>query len=1068
MMATDAPMAAPHLDVNDPKYSESAAEVLRRHESADAEANITSAVRGFLIVTGLAKPTEMDEEFPPGDGSRRAVDLTALDTFVEVKRRIGTTGGLTPNPEYVQQLDDYLEASAQAGKGVRTGILTDGKHWLLRWPGAGPVRTVLPYAFTLEGPDRWINLYEWLRDRALVSLENVIPDRDAIRDHFGPNSPSYQRDVDTLSALYRSYAGYETIKVKRRLWHDLLRTALGEIAGGPEQMDDLFVRHTYLTAVIGMVVQAAFGVDIRGRAANDPADLLHGREFRSKTGLQGVVESDFFAWPTEVGGQNLLKTIAHRVARFDWQKAPTDIAAILYETVIPSEERCALGEYYTPDWLARAIVRELVADPMDQSVLDPACGSGTFIAEAVSHFIEAADKTNLDPKEKLEWLRMSVAGIDVHPVAVHLARAAWVLAAQPAIKAAFVHGLSDSITAPIYLGDALQLRFRTGDMFAGGVVAIPVERREEEAPATTFGEGIEALQLVFPLRLVDRTEDFDAFMGTVADCIEEGDDPHLALDDNHVTDPNERRVLQGTIAVLQQLHDEGRDHIWAYYTRNLVRPVALARKKVDVVIGNPPWINYNRTASILRTELERQSKELYGIWAGGRYATHQDVGGLFFTRCVDLYLKDGGVIGMVMPHSALQTGQYAKWRTGKWRARRSGIALAADFTFKPAWDLEPLEPNTFFPVPASVVFAKRAGAASPPRPLSGSVERWRGKAGAEDVRRETAPITDTSIVGDSPYASYSRNGATIFPRCLFFVNEIENTAIIQAGQTITVNPRRGALDKNPWRGLDLTAITGQTIESRHVFDVHLGETLVPYATLEPLQAALPLKAGDAQLAVDSNGVGGIRLSGLETRMRERWRTISSLWDTYKQPVNKLNLLEQLDYLHKLSAQLEWRQNPGSRPIRVLYNQSGIPTATLLRGDDAMVDYTLYWITCKDIEEANYLLAIINSQALYEAVTPLMAKGQFGARHLQKHLWKLPIPEFDPGNPLHTGISNAGAGAAQEAARQLEQLRQARGAKLTVAIARRELRRWLRESPQGGAVEAAVGRLLGGGVSQSNV
>ena len=62
--------------------------------------------------------------------------------------------------------------------------------------------------------------------------------------------------------------------------------------------------------------------------------------------------------------------------------------------------------------------------PLDQYVLDPACGSGTFVAEAVNHFIEAANETSLDSKEVLEWLRFSVAGIDVHPVAVHLARAA--------------------------------------------------------------------------------------------------------------------------------------------------------------------------------------------------------------------------------------------------------------------------------------------------------------------------------------------------------------------------------------------------------------------------------------------------------------------------------------------------------------------------------------------------------------------------------------------------------------------------------------------------------------------
>ena len=67
----------------------------------------------------------------------------------------------------------------------------------------------------------------------------------------------------------------------------------------------------------------------------------------------------------------------------------------------------------------------MVTDPLDQYVLDPACGSGTFVAEAVNHFIEAANETSLDSKEVLEWLRpFSVAGIDVHPVAVHLARAA--------------------------------------------------------------------------------------------------------------------------------------------------------------------------------------------------------------------------------------------------------------------------------------------------------------------------------------------------------------------------------------------------------------------------------------------------------------------------------------------------------------------------------------------------------------------------------------------------------------------------------------------------------------------
>ena len=180
-----------------------------------------------------------------------------------------------------------------------------------------------------------------------------------------------------------------------------------------------------------------------------------------------------------------------------------------------------------------------------------------------------------------------------------------------------------------------------------------------------------------------------------------------------------------------------------------------------------------------------------------------------------------------MPHSALQTGQYSKWRSGRWQARRGGSGLAADFSFKTAWDLQRLQPNTFFPVPASVIFARRGSVANPARPLEGTVDRWEGRAGADNVIRVAATITDTGIAGDSPYAKYSRQGATIVPRCLFFVNEIENTALVQAGQTVTVNPRRGIRDKEPWKSLDLAAITGQTVESAHLFDVHLGETLVP-------------------------------------------------------------------------------------------------------------------------------------------------------------------------------------------------------------------------------------------------
>ena len=83
-------------------------------------------------------------------------------------------------------------------------------------------------------------------------------------------------------------------------------------------------------------------------------------------------------------------------------------------------------------------------------------------------------------------------------------------------------------------------------------------------------------------------------------------------------------------------------------------------------------------------------------------------------------------------------------------------------------------------------------------------------------------------------------------------------------------------------------------------------------------------------------------------MRERWRTICCLWEENKAAANKLGLLGRLDYHRELSVQLEWQRNPGDRPVRVVYTGHGAPTAALLHDHDALVDYTLFWIACKDM------------------------------------------------------------------------------------------------------------------------
>ena len=65
--------------------------------------------------------------------------------------------------------------------------------------------------------------------------------------------------------------------------------------------------------------------------------------------------------------------------------------------------------------------------------------------------------------------------------------------------------------------------------------------------------------------------------------------------------------------------------------------------------------------------------------------------------------------------------------------------------------------------------------------------------------------------------------------------------------------------------------------------------MVPFATLGPLKAVLPLRRGETRIPADPDSKGGIRLAALDRRMRERWRTVSSLWEENKAAANNLDL-----------------------------------------------------------------------------------------------------------------------------------------------------------------------------------
>jgi SAM-dependent methyltransferase len=285
-----------------------------------------------------------------------------------------------------------------------------------------------------------------LRSVQPARLPHVFePTPQEIERQLGHGSRAHSLDRASLVELYQCHREEPSVREKRTLWARLLTTALGTQF---EDDDELFFEHTLLVNSAKLVAHAVVGLDM---TEVSPAALLSGAVL-AEHGVTGVVEPDCFDWVVEVsGGEALLRTIERRLSRFAWATVEHDVLKVLYESLITPTNRKQLGEYYTPDWLAEKLVADAIDDPLNQRVLDPACGSGTFVFHAVRRYLSAATKVGLEAA--LVGVTSQVAGMDLHPVAVTLARVTYLLAIG---RERLMHPARRPVHVPVYLGDSMQ------------------------------------------------------------------------------------------------------------------------------------------------------------------------------------------------------------------------------------------------------------------------------------------------------------------------------------------------------------------------------------------------------------------------------------------------------------------------------------------------------------------------------------------------------------------------------------------------------------------------------------
>ncbi len=216
--------------------------------------------------------------------------------------------------------------------------------------------------------------------------------------------------------------------------------------------------------------------------------------------VESVFEEDLFYWWTDdfEGLQNNIYTdqrsyevalmdfsralakVLYALYKFDFSKIIGDPLGDLYQKYFDRETRKALGEFYTPKEVVEYIVDAVDyrgRGIVDKRLLDPACGSGTFLVDALKRYLEEAKPL----AEEKGWdfvlsklcNEYHIVGFDIHPFATIMAQIQFMLVLIPKYKKAIEKNKNFVLKRlPIFRTDSLidesKSEAMTLSMFEGG------------------------------------------------------------------------------------------------------------------------------------------------------------------------------------------------------------------------------------------------------------------------------------------------------------------------------------------------------------------------------------------------------------------------------------------------------------------------------------------------------------------------------------------------------------------------------------------------------------------------
>ena len=520
-------------------------------------------------------------------------------------------------------------------------------------------------------PDSITDFLLYLRALSRRPLE-----AESLAEEFGPSAATAREAVGALAGALRG----DTCARTRMLYEEWLRLfgavygepskvkkrAIAELATAYALEDDdigrmLFAVHTYfalimkllaleLVALQGGSVVEPFVTGLSGATDQDFEsrfeELESGSVFRAR-GIENFLEGDFLGWYIDEWSPDLRRAVREVCRQLQAYEPATatlrpdltqDLLKSLYHRLLPKQLRHDLGEYYTPDWLAQYVMdRADYEGTPGTRLLDPACGSGTFLVEAVRRMKDRAIQDGLDAPATASALVGGVVGFDLNPLAVIAARTNYLLAAGDLVRAIAPFRIPvyicDSITVPSLRNpglDGVRLTTSASEFTVPERLAAP-----EKLPGIASALEFAADNDFSPAEFLQRVGDGE---------------PDLS--------ENEQASLRTLYEQIVQLRGEGRDGIWPRLLSNAFAPL-FARESFDYVIGNPPWIAWESVSPDYREATKPLWFE-HGLFtlSGGAARLgggKKDLSILMTMVALEEYLRPGGALTFLITQTVFQT-----------------------------------------------------------------------------------------------------------------------------------------------------------------------------------------------------------------------------------------------------------------------------------------------------------------------------------------------------------------------------------------------------------------------------